>query len=127
MEINSTYGIRTSASYKSESFFNVTISWRTDFEILKIRIATWKPKEDRSSQALFYFEVSTRDEAIEIIKKVSDYNFKKIENYFEKIYKRDSAWLKNTGETYEWLDNVIIPEFREKFKDLPELLNPSNK
>ena len=54
----STYGLRNDWSYKGEEFISVGLTWKlgvSNIDALKIRIAKWKPKYDRSNQAIFYF------------------------------------------------------------------------
>lgn len=124
MELNSTYDFRKDFSYKGENFYRLPLTWRlgvTSIDLFKIRVSTWTPKADRSKQAIFYFDVKTDSEAKNIISKIKDYNFKRIQNYFEKLYLRDKK-CRNTGETIEWLDTVVIPELREKFKNFNNLI-----
>ena len=129
MEIKSTYNLRTDFSFRGEKFFNIPLTWRlgvSNIELLKIRVAGWKPKSNRSNQAIFYFDVKTKDDAFQILEKVKDFNFKKIQNYYEKIH--IEKWFsgnnieRNTGATQKWLDGVVIPELREKYKSLNNLL-----
>ena len=83
-------------------------------EALKIRIANWKPKYDRSSQAIFYFDVKTKEEAYQILKKFESFDFVKLENRFDELYDSNRTNLINTGETQKWLSQ-IIPSLRLDF------------
>lgn len=119
MELKSTYGLRKDWSYRSETFFIIPLTWRlgvSKIELLKIRVASWRPKYDRTNQSIFYFDVNTKDEALEIIEKNKDFDFKKIENFFEKMYLNRGQKTMNTGETEKWLNEIVIPKIREKFK-----------
>lgn len=112
----STYGLRNDWSYKGEKFKNIALTWKlgvSNIEALKIRIAR-KPKYDRSNQAIFYFDVKTENEAIEILKKFEKFNFKKLEKRFDDLFEKDSVRMKNTGDTEKWLLK-IIPVLRSEF------------
>ena len=124
MEIKSTYGIKTNFSYKDEFFYYIPLTWRLGvnrIELVKIRVAGWKPKGNRENQAIFYFDVKTKNEALEIIDEIKDYDFKRVENFFEKLYLQYPLNY-NTGERYEWLEKIAIPATREKFKNFQKLL-----
>lgn len=112
---NSTYGISTDFSFRSEDFIYVPLTWRLGvcrIEILKIRIASWKPKYDRSNSAIYYFDVKSRDEAKNILKQFEDFDFKSIEDFFDEKYPKKSM---NTGQTCDWLNDKFIPETRIKY------------
>jgi len=113
-KLNSTHGINTDWSYKAEEFLYVPISWRTHLCALKIRIARWRPRQDRSNQAIFYYDVNTRNEAYAIIKQFETFNFKKLENRFDELFVATKGWMMNTGETSKWLLE-IIPLLRKEF------------
>lgn len=118
---NSTYGISTDFSFRSEDFIYVPLTWRLgvcSIEILKIRIASWKPKHDRSNSAIYYFDVKSREEAHNILKQFEDFDFKSIEDFFDEKYPKNSM---NTGETSDWLQNILIPQTRAKY---PININP---
>lgn len=118
---NSTYGLHKDWSYKSELFWSVSLSWRCHVCILKIRIAKWKPKQDRSNQAIFYYDVTSDNEALAIMETYKDYDFKAIENLFEALWKRDNFDNKgyfNTGETSIWFRDIFLPLARAKFKPI---------
>lgn len=113
----STYGLKNNWSYKGEKFKNIALTWKlgvSRIEALKIRIANWKPKYDRSNQAIFYFDVRTEKEANEILKKFEKFNFKKLEKRFDDLFDKDSVRTKNTGDTDKWLLK-IIPVLRSEF------------
>ena len=114
---NSTYALKNDWSYKGEKFKNIALTWKlgvSRIEALKIRIANWKPKYDRSNQAIFYFDVKTEKEAIEILKKFEKFNFKKLEKRFDEWFDKDCVRMKNTGDTQKWLLE-IIPVLRSEF------------
>lgn len=113
----STYGLNSGWSYKSEVFRFIPISWRLgvcSIDALKIRIANWTPREDRTASSIFYFDVRTFEEAKIILDSFKGFNFKKLERRFENLYERDSVLGKNTGETRDWLKE-IVPVLREEF------------
>lgn len=113
----STYGLKNDWSYKGEKFKNIALTWKlgvSRIEALKIRIANWKPKYDRSNQAIFYFDVKTEKEANEILEKFEKFNFKKLEKRFDDLFEKDSVRIKNTGDTNKWLLK-IIPVLRSEF------------
>lgn len=113
----STYGLKNDWSYRGEKFKNIALTWKLGvcrIEALKIRIANWKPKYDRSNQAIFYFDVKTEKEANEILKKFEKFNFKKLEKRFDDLFENDSVRIKNTGDTEKWLLK-IIPVLRSEF------------
>ncbi len=112
---NSTYGVHLDWSFVGEEFYSVSMHWRCRLPILKIRIANWKPKHDRSNGALFYYDVKTKQEALDILNKYKDFNFKEIEDWY------DEYWIKSnigytTGILHKWWNDVIIPEGRIKFQ-----------
>lgn len=113
-KLNSTYGIRSDWSYKTEEFLYVSISWRTHVCALKIRIAQWRPKSDRSNQAIFYYDVNTRNEAYDIVKQFEQFNFKKLEQRFDDLFIAARGWMLNTGDTDKLLKE-IIPVLRKEF------------
>ena len=118
IKLKSTYGLNKDFSFKSEVFYYVPLTWKLGvcgIEALKIRVASWKPKWDRSNQSIFYFDVKTEAEAIDIINKYKSFNFVKLENRFDKLYELNSVRIKNTGETSKWLSE-IIPILRNEFK-----------
>ena len=47
-------------------------------------------------------------------KSFKDFNFKKIEKYFENLYIKDEVYIKNTGEVNLWLEKNI-PILKNKF------------
>ena len=113
----STYGLKNDWSYKGEKFKNIALTWKlgvSNIYALKIRIANWKPKYDRSNQAIFYFDVKTEDESIEILKSFEKFNFKKLEKRFDNWFDKDLVRIKNTGDTQKWLSQ-IIPVLRAEF------------
>ena len=115
--VKSTYGIKFDWSYKGEDFWYIPLTWKlgvSRIEALKIRIAKWTPKSNRSNQAIFYYDVKTKDEASVILSKFIDFNFKKLENRFDKLYENDRCNIKCTGDTQKWL-NEIIPMLRKEF------------
>ena len=113
----STYGLSDSWSYKSEKFKYIPLSWKmgvSRIEALKIRIASWKPRYDRSGQAIFYFDVKTKHEAKLILWKFAKFNFKKLEKRFDELFEKDKVRIKNTGDTGIWLTK-IMPILRAEF------------
>lgn len=115
MELKSTYGVQKDWSYRGENFYYVPLTWRLhSINILKIRIANWKPKYNRCNEALFYFDATTTEEATTILESFKDFNFKKIEKYFENLYIKDEVYIKNTGEVNLWLEKNI-PILKNKF------------
>lgn len=115
MDLNSIYDFKKDFSFRNEQFYIIPLSWRVHRNLVKIRVSEWKPKEDRSCQSIFYFDVKTESEAYEILEKIKSYNFKKIQNYFEKIYLRDNPhW--STGAMDNWLNNTVQPELKNKFQ-----------
>ncbi len=118
---NSTYGLQTDWSYQNELFWYISLSWRCSVRILKIRSAPWKPKNDRSDEAIFYYDVTSDKEANAILDTYRDYDFKAIENLFEDLWKRDNFDNKghfNTGERIKWFRDIFLPLARAKFKPL---------
>lgn len=106
----STYGLKNDWSYRGEKFKYIPLTWKlgvSRIEALKIRIASWKPKNDRSNQSIFYFDVKTEAEALQILKKFENVDFKKLENRFDEWFDKDCVRIKNTGETQKWLSDVI--------------------
>lgn len=119
MEIsNSTYGVSRDWSYKGECFYSISSSWRLGSRpILKIRIANWSPKYDRNNHSILYYDVQTEIEALDILKKYKDFDFKSVENEFETIWIKDNFEDKgffNTGETNIWWDTKFLPYIRSK-------------
>jgi len=117
LSFNSTYGIRVDRSYRSEKFKYVPLTWKLGvcrIEALKIRIATWKPKQDRSYQSVFYFDVETESEANKILADFKSFNFKKLEGMFDQMFNDDNVRLMNTGDTINWLLKAI-PMLRLEF------------
>lgn len=115
--MNSTYGLKKDWSYRGEEFYIVPLTWRLGvcgIDILKIRIANWRSKYNRSNQAIFYYDVKSKEEANKILDLYKDYNFKTVENWFEKEYKESNIGH-TTGVVNNWLDTVIIPAARKKF------------
>lgn len=113
----STYGLKNDWSYKGEKFKYIPLTWKlgvSRIEALKIRIANWKPKHDRSNQAIFYFDVESEQEAKCILKNFDGFNFKKLETRFDEWFDKDCVRMKNTGDTREWLLKVI-PILRSEF------------
>lgn len=116
----STYGLSTNYSFVSEKFMYIPLTWRlgiSSIEALKIRISSWVPKNDRSGQAIFYYDVKTKDEALDILKRFNDFNFLELENEFETLFLNERINLKCTGDTREFLKK-IIPILREKYSNL---------
>lgn len=105
---NSTYGIHYDFSFVGEEFYSVSSSWRLGSRpILKIRVANWKPKQNRSNQALFYYEVKTKEEALKIINEHESFDFKKYEEMFEKEWTKTGSSI--TGENNKWWNEYFIP------------------
>ena len=114
---SSSYGLKNDWSYKSEKFKCIPLTWKlgvSRIEALKIRIANWKPKQDRSNQAIFYFDVQTEEAAIKLLKNFEKFDFKQLEDRFDKWFDKDRVNLKNTGDTQKWLLD-IIPVLRSEF------------
>lgn len=113
---NSTYGVHFDFSYRNEMFYSISSSWRPGSRcILKIRIAKWKPKQDRSNNAIMYHEVTTKEEALVILNTYKDFDFLSIEDEFEAMWKKDNFDDKgyfNTGETDNWWNNKFFPYMR---------------
>jgi len=115
----STYGFKKDWSYRGEEFYFIPLTWKlgvSNIEALKIRISKWKPKFDRENQAIFYFDVETKEEAKLVLDKFKAFNFKKLEDKFDSIFNDENVRLKNSGETKEWLLNVI-PLLRTEFSE----------
>ena len=119
MELKSTYGLIKDWSYRGEIFYTVPSLWNHgSIPILKIRIANWKPKYDRSDTAIFYYDVRTKEDANKILGLYKLYNFKKIEKEAEKMWNKDNFDDKgcfNSGETDNWWTNKFIPYIRLKY------------
>ena len=114
----STYGVSEDWSYRGENFFIIPLTWKlgvSRIEALKIRIANWKPRYDRSCQAIFYFDVKTEEQAFVILEKFRRFNFKKLEKRFDLLFDKDLVRRKNTGDTGKWL-KVVIQTLRKEFK-----------
>jgi len=112
--MKSTYGLRYDYSYVNERFICISLSWKTCFlNALKIRIAKWRPTSDRSNQAIFYFDVRTKEEAEIILDKFKDFDFKKLEDRFDSLFDKEANG-KNTGELHKW-NEKIIPLLRSEF------------
>ncbi len=114
----STYGLKKDSSFRGESFRSIPLTWRLgvcNIEILKVRVASWRPKLSRSNSAVFYYEVDTLEKADNILLGYKDFSFKKVENLFEDMYIKDNVLKKNTGAIMEWLMGVFIPKARELF------------
>ena len=112
------YVLKTDWSYYNETFKEISLTWKlgvSSIEALKIRIATWKPKYNRSNQAIFYFDVQTEEQAHEILMKFKKFNFKKLQDRFNELFEKENIRMKNTGETQIWLLK-IIPILRTEFK-----------
>lgn len=113
---NSTYGVRYDYSLKSEEFYSVSTHWNPGSRpILKIRIAKWTPKYPRDNQAIIYYDVTTKQEALDILKSYESFDFKKVENEYEKMWNKDNFEDKgffNTGETNNWWNNKFYPYIR---------------
>ena len=118
MEFNSTYGLRINHSLQGETFYIIPLTWKlgySNIDILKIRIAQWKPKGDRTNQALFYFDVDSIEKVDEILHRFNDFEFKVIEERFDVLFDQNNVRQKNTGEIGKWL-LCIIPLLRNEFK-----------
>jgi len=113
---NSTYSICHDFSYKLEEFYSVSTHWTLGSRpILKIRIARWKPKSSRVNSAIIYYDVTTKQEALDILKTYETFDFKSIEDEFEKMWNKDNFENKgyfNTGETDNWWNNKFYPYIR---------------
>lgn len=113
----STYGLKCDWSYRREKFKSIALTWKlgvSRIEALKIRIGDWKPKHDRSNQAVFYFDVETENEADEILEKFEKFDFRELENRFDEWFDRDCVRMRNTGDTQKWLSQVV-PTLRSEF------------
>lgn len=113
-KFKSTYGPSTDFSYVGERFFYIPISWKSHLKILYIRIAKWKPREDRSNRAVFYFDVENQDQADEIVNTFKSFDFKEIEKRFDDLWCENHAQLKNTGERRDFISE-ILPILRSEF------------
>lgn len=116
----STYGLSTNYSFVSENFMYIPLTWRlgiSNIEALKIRISNWVPKNDRSGQAIFYYDVKTKDKALEILKMFNNFNFLELEKEFETLFLNEKMNLKCSGDTREFLKK-ITPILREKYLKL---------
>lgn len=120
MKLISTYGISTDYSYVRERFIYVPVSWKSHLKILYIRIATWKPKEDRSGRSIFYFDVETEEQANEILKQFKLFDFKEVEKRFDDLWCENHAQLKNTGERHDFIAEVL-PLLRNEFSKNKQL------
>lgn len=114
---NSTYGITRDSSFCGENFKSITLHWNCGIQLLKIRIANWKPKQSRDNCALFYYDVKTEKEATDIIDMYKNFNFKEVEEWYEKKWVADKPGS-TTGVLYKWYVENVIPEGRSKFKQL---------
>jgi len=117
MNFKSTYNIRRDWSYKGENFISIPLTWRLgvcSIDILKIRIAHWKPKYNRSNQAIYYYDVTSKQEADVILDSFKEFDFKAVEDYFEAKYLVDKPGH-TTGIVDKWLNEVLIPDIRAKF------------
>lgn len=116
MKYNSTYGLRHDWSYKSEQFYSISTSWRLGSRpILKIRIAHWKHKNDRTNSAIMYYDVCSKQQAQNILTNYESFDFKIIEDEFETMWLKDNFEDKgyfNTGETNNWWNNKFLPYIR---------------
>jgi hypothetical protein len=113
---NSTYGISYDFSFKGEEFYSVSSHWKLGSRpILKIRVANWTPKTSRNKQAILYYDVKTKQEALNIIESYRSFDFKAIEDEFEKMWNKDNFEDKgyfNTGQTNDWWNNKFYPYIR---------------
>lgn len=112
-----TYGVKRDWSYRGEIFYYIPLTWKlgvSRIEAIKIRIARWKPKWDRSNQSIFYFDVESEEQAANILNRFEKFNFKKLENRFDKLFEKDKVKTKNTGDTSKWILE-ILPILRTEF------------
>jgi len=117
IEFISTWGLKRDWSYRGEEFIYIPLTWKlgvSNIEALKIRIAKWRPKYNRSNQALIYYEVNTQEQAQVILNSYVNFNFKHLEKRFDELYERDRGMMMNTGDTCKWLLG-IIPILRNEF------------
>jgi hypothetical protein len=120
LKLKSTYGLSTDFSYVGERFLYVPVSWKSHVNILYIRIAKWKPKEDRSGRAIFYYDVETQQEADEIISLFKLFDFKAVEDRFDVLWCENHAHSKNTGERRDFVSS-IMPLLKTEFQIKKEL------
>jgi len=111
MEYNNDYSLR------GEKFMNIPLTWRlgvSNIEIVKIRLASWTPKSDRSNQAVYYYDCRTDEEVEKSIKEASGKPIKKIKELFEKLFLEyiGKGQLTCTGDTQKFLKNIFLPQAR---------------
>jgi len=105
-------------SYKGETFKNISLTWRlgvSRIELVKIRLADWTPRADRSGQAVYYYDCKTKEEVEQAIKDALTKPLIKVESLFETMW---LEWKKeqrvhNTGETERWLKEEFLPAARK--------------
>lgn len=117
MEFNSTYGLKRDWSFRAEEFYYIPLTWKlgvSRIEALKIRISKWYPKENRSNQAIFYFNAESKEGANEVLKQFQDFDFKALEKRFDELFDSTRMYRKCTGDTQKWLLE-IIPQLRKEF------------
>lgn len=116
-QFKSTYGLRKDWSYRGELFYRFSSSWRPGSRpILNIRVANWTPKVSRENSAIIYYDVTSTEKAQEILTHYTNFNFKRIENEFEKMWVKDNFEDKgffNSGETDYWWNNKFLPYIRQ--------------
>jgi hypothetical protein len=112
---NCTYSTQSDFSYVGEQFVTVPCHWRPgSFNTLKIRKASWKPKQNRNNSAIYYFDVKTTEEVNTILESFKNFDFKQIEKEYVEQYGQLHRIL-NTGENTEWWIKTFIPYIRKKY------------
>ena len=110
-----TYNTQSDFSFVGEQFVTVPCHWRPgSFPTLKIRQASWKPKQNRDNSAIYYFDVKTKEEVNAVLESFKDFDFKRIEEEYVEHYGKLQRIL-NTGENREWWTKTFIPYIREKY------------
>jgi hypothetical protein len=119
-KMKSTYKLRKGHSFKGEAFYEIPCSWRPGARpVLKIRIAAWRPKEDRANQAVYYYDVDTHAQADDILTRWRGFDFTLVQEEYEKMWCKDNfedEGYFNTGQTTKWWTEKFIPYIIKQFK-----------
>ncbi len=118
---NSIYDLYTDYSFVSENFYVIPIGGTHRLDALKIRVADWKPRYNRDYSAVFYYEVKTKQEALDILKVYEKFNFKELQNLYTEMYGKEQSInrdVSTTGGMIKFRDEVFLPKARELYKPL---------
>lgn len=109
---------RNSYSNRGERFKNISLTWRlgvSNIDLVKIRIANWAPRHDRSGQAVYYYDCKTDEEVKAAVKDVATKPLGEVRELFTVLFDEfriEKGLAHNTGETQEFLKNTFLPQAR---------------